>query len=637
MKKRLLTILTAVMIASTGLPVAAPVTVYADEAEEGTEPQEVEPEGEPEVIPEEEPKVEPEEEPKEEPKEEPEEEPKEEPVVNPEEPQQPQEEPKVEPEAESTDQTGEGTTTTQENGENAEATKSTDGLVSNDLPENGIMLLSDGEDEGEETNVQKFIRLAMAIDITGLPDDATELDDDQAETLYQQISDASEAYAVLTDEEKQTGDVKDAYTLYELATQYFTVWRYEDEHGDDPIDADEATLLRKDHLSERDQFFYDLMLTRVKAILAGNETSTAITMDLAEMVDRGEIEQAWMDDLMHMNVVSSHETTNQEGDTDEGTEGTGESGEQQEGGYITSQLENWADHIYDALQYDHPYELYWGSANSEIERDDDKNTITFSMGIAVEYREDEDNAYEFRSGDEGDALRQEAEKANEVVEAIAAEAYDMDAEDAITYYNARVCSLVSYDNKSIGPEAVQGAMRPSNIVNTFDLDPDTNIICAGYSKSMQLLFNYWRAAQEADGEDCKIYMYYTTGSAIEYIDKTPRDDGHAWNTIHSENGNCVVDTTHYDESDGQGTFSAFALLTATDPDQDEIDYHGVTRTKCWWWGTREEPEDVHTFQFNSYGTQQIYTSLDLYNETEQGGPYKEGSILANGSESSDDD
>lgn len=135
-----------------------------------------------------------------------------------------------------------------------------------------------------------------------------------------------------------------------------------------------------------------------------------------------------------------------------------------------------------------------------------------------------------------------AQKAMQNAAAIVENADNMGLYEALTFFKERICGLVTYQ-KNAG-KTVAG---PYNMVYVFDLDPNTNVVCEGYSKAFKYLFELWAARHPDKAGEFKCYL--VDGVSVH---ETPEKDGpHMWNIVYNPTGysNYVVDVTNCDEGE----------------------------------------------------------------------------------------
>ena len=112
-----------------------------------------------------------------------------------------------------------------------------------------------------------------------------------------------------------------------------------------------------------------------------------------------------------------------------------------------------------------------------------------------------------------------------------------------------MCTLASYDPQAAGEDAAYG--DPYQLINVFDGDPDTKVVCEGYAKAFAYLCDLTEWNRE-------ISCMTLTGDLGEQENRL----GHMWNVVRLWDGTAfAVDLTNGDTGDGtfrDGLFMAGA-------------------------------------------------------------------------------
>ena len=188
------------------------------------------------------------------------------------------------------------------------------------------------------------------------------------------------------------------------------------------------------------------------------------------------------------------------------------------------------ERIYAALVSDCAYEMFWRGTectykysysiqgNRASVRD-----LTIIFQVAQAYQDGDDTTV---SRDKVAAAKRAAENAKAIVAK-----YENESDyGKLAAYCQEICRLVSYDYDAIANRVPYG--DPWQLVNVFDGDPATNVVCEGYSKAFQYLCDL----SEFDGD---IVCRTVTGSA--------NGGDHMWNVVQMEDGkNYLVDVTNCD-------------------------------------------------------------------------------------------
>ena len=225
--------------------------------------------------------------------------------------------------------------------------------------------------------------------------------------------------------------------------------------------------------------------------------------------------------------------------------------------------------IKEYLLNDLPYEMYWydktvgtTARTTGISGDYDQDgtlyltpygDAVYSFAVAPDYQDTTDenpDTHLYRV----DAERvQRAQTAAANARAIVEKYQKLSDSEKIRAYQEAICELASYDEEGLakGPEA---GMDPWQLINVFDGDPATNVVCEGYAKAFQYLFEMSTfqsrnlksilvtgSMKSADGNE--------SGSEDGEPDVREADgDSHMWSVVTMEDGqNYLVDVTNSDE------------------------------------------------------------------------------------------
>ena len=205
--------------------------------------------------------------------------------------------------------------------------------------------------------------------------------------------------------------------------------------------------------------------------------------------------------------------------------------------------------ILDVLRVDCPYELYWydktatggaGSLGPSVSVNA-LDCITVTPAATIEMRLCVAADYApggVTGGCETDPARTGAAKtaaknARQVVEKYAA----LGDYDKLLAYKDEICALVDYNH-----DAADNTARlygdPWQLIYVFDGDPTTKVVCEGYSKAFQYLFD------QSDFQN-ELYCYTVTGTTL--CEAGNSQGAHMWNICTMDDGlNYLVDVTNSD-------------------------------------------------------------------------------------------
>lgn len=310
---------------------------------------------------------------------------------------------------------------------------------------------------------------------------------------------------------------------------------------------------------------YDYTLAEVKKIASGTIASTVIEVPLSLFVDQFIFSEA---DL----GLSS----------DEHPYIINESGQPEPNNLILQKAISildsrvQADNIFGYLRSDCPYELYWQGIGNPDEDIYPYRWESYSIGYSVSFNEKEAfttfyildpeapegaNPYDYKldsicayrqkflvdpsyRAEEADLYTVDTTKTHKAAESvryaqeIVAKAADKSDYEKLSYYREKICLLVSYDENArnlVGNTIID--INPWQIINVFDKDPSTNVVCEGYSKAFQYLCDL------TSFNSSQISCISPTGT-MEYEGK---GEPHMWNIVTMDDGkNYMVDVTNCD-------------------------------------------------------------------------------------------
>lgn len=197
--------------------------------------------------------------------------------------------------------------------------------------------------------------------------------------------------------------------------------------------------------------------------------------------------------------------------------------------------------LHKTLLADYPYDLYWYDKTPKtgglryglfaISQDGStlffKGPITLRFSVASDYAGLEDFTVNTEIGTS-------VSTAKETAEAIVLENQDLPDYWKLDAYREQILALTSYNyNAAYNTATPYG--NPWQLIHVFDGDPDTNVVCEGYSKAFQYL--------------CDLSSF--SGNFRECLSVTGKmnGNGHMWNLVLLKDGrNYLVDLTNCDMS-----------------------------------------------------------------------------------------
>lgn len=201
--------------------------------------------------------------------------------------------------------------------------------------------------------------------------------------------------------------------------------------------------------------------------------------------------------------------------------------------------------IFNYLLVDCPYDLYWfdkvhsgamsfdESFGENFQYTNDSiiiDSLIFTFWPAAAYAGEDDFTVDLtKTG----ATKAAVNNAKEIVDA-ATEKTDY---EKIVYYKDQICELTSYNEDAMGAEYTGGYGDPWQIIYVFDKDPETNVVCEGYSKAFKYLC-------DKTSFDNKIETIIVDGN----FGPRGKPGAHMWNITKMDNGrNYLVDVTNSDD------------------------------------------------------------------------------------------
>lgn len=222
------------------------------------------------------------------------------------------------------------------------------------------------------------------------------------------------------------------------------------------------------------------------------------------------------------------------------------------------------DKIFDALLHDCPYEMYWqdktkgfrysASRRSTFSEGKCTQVTITSMEISFQVSENYQPAgYLAESPTVDTTIAQTAAAAAAYAQTIVQEAAELGDYEKLMYYKEKICELVSYDDAAADSGNFTQDNDPWQLIHIFDRNPETNVVCEGYSKAFQYLFDL------SVFSDPLAACYTVTGT----LAGGTGSGGHMWNIVTLQGGNYLVDVTNSDEGTIGSDGSLFLAGTDT--------------------------------------------------------------------------
>ena len=183
---------------------------------------------------------------------------------------------------------------------------------------------------------------------------------------------------------------------------------------------------------------------------------------------------------------------------------------------------------------------------------------------------------------------------------ISSESGNTDYKKLVHYFN-RICNLTSYNDDAMEePSTPYG--DPWQMIYVFDGDPDTNVVCEGYSKAFQYLCDH--TAFSNDSIEC----HTVTGDMRTGV---LGNEEHMWNILHMDDGaNYIADLTNSD-TDSEDEPAIGYAPTDDDPDGSYLFLNGYSGTTLGGgYKFRCSGSTVVTYKYDD-DTKALYSSEEL--------------------------
>lgn len=201
---------------------------------------------------------------------------------------------------------------------------------------------------------------------------------------------------------------------------------------------------------------------------------------------------------------------------------------------MKSKFSDVMDLLLDCILADCPYELYWFDKTEGINYSysyslsNKITSLTVRFSVASAYAGDGKYTADTSKTQAASLV---AANAKTIVERHADKS---DYNKLLAYYQ-EICDLTSYDFAAIQDENTPYG-DPWQLIYVFDNDPDTKVVCEGYSKAFQYLC-------ELSEFDEEVYCYTILGGLVA----AGESQFHMWNHVSIDGANYMVDITNSDD------------------------------------------------------------------------------------------
>lgn len=282
-----------------------------------------------------------------------------------------------------------------------------------------------------------------------------------------------------------------------------------------------ARAHRSLNLTDMQATVYNLLLADVTAVANGEKASTVFEYDPAVIYGQ----TTFSKEFLGVEEIVANNQINQEASS-----------------AIEAILVFNTNPITSALLANCPYELYWYDKTSGIEvsypgywTDGDNiyldGNVTFSFCVSADYAPNGATTRYVYDTTYGQSANNAAAKASQIV----ADYTGASDESKLRGYASEICSLTSYNDEAAAGGIAYG--NPWQLVWVFDENPNTKVVCEGYSKAFQYLCNLTNFSGDIGVITVTGTMRGGTG-----------EGRHMWNLVRLNDGfNYLVDVTNIDE------------------------------------------------------------------------------------------
>ena len=311
----------------------------------------------------------------------------------------------------------------------------------------------------------------------------------------------------------------------------------EETNGNEAADGCKSGMaraaLRRDRLNAQEKIVYDLLKTKIDKIASGDDDYAVIDISLENMG----VQQSYTAEELGLESIFDKD------DPSVVTETARQA--------VNSKFQVGLMNILSAVLGDMPYELYWYDKTTGIAFEppkiigvnngkggalvfDTAGKVTFKMYVSADYSKGGYVQTFYTDKAKTAAASVSAEKARGIVEKYK----DLPDYDKLSKYKDEVITLTDYDYQAVEDYGTYGIYGdPWQMIHVFDNDPETKVVCEGYSKAFQYL------CDQSDFEDDSILCNCTTGDMLA---ENGAGGPHMWNTVAIGGRNYIVDLTNND-------------------------------------------------------------------------------------------
>ena len=202
----------------------------------------------------------------------------------------------------------------------------------------------------------------------------------------------------------------------------------------------------------------------------------------------------------------------------------------EETGLTDAMLSSMINRVIEALLSDLPFEMYWYDKTAGCSYGyilDSEGTLLYVQLLFYVAQNYQGGNYDQVDTAKAGAAAAAADEAQYIITSYAS----VSDYEKLCAYRDEICKLVSYNHDAAGAGDFTGNDDPWQLIYVFDGDPNTNVVCEGYSKAFMYLCDLTDFAGDVD---C-----YTVSGAMD-------GGAHMWNIVTVDGANYLVDVTNSD-------------------------------------------------------------------------------------------
>lgn len=412
--------------------------------------------------------------------------------------------------------------------------------------DNNLLKPEEGPVDNTEADSDNNIANGISFEVT----DITDYKRDTANTLLEtpeSLEPTEEIIEEIIEEvEPETLQVYDLPDEEELFAQYV-----DREFGIDYYEPEEASTANarrgapaKNYLNANEKIFYEKALELIEGVAAGTISSTGINYTPEELgltsLSRKEVPSLfdYVNDGSGWNYVINTAKRDQAMQD------------------IQNQLSINGTKVLNALCSDHPALLYWFGRSYQIgissfSSNTNGNSVVWTsettgtvdgvvevrqfriyLSVAFSYAVFEEGSTSSYYPSQADTAKTSATStAVANAQAIAASYASLGNYEKLLAFKEKICSMVTYNQTAAINSVDSMGSNPWELIYVFDNDPNTNVVCEGYSKAFQYL--------------CDISTF-TNDTEVISVTGTMDGGPHEWNIVQFGGKNYLIDVTNCD-------------------------------------------------------------------------------------------